>query len=134
MAVQSALPALKKAGPGSSIVLISSIAARKGFPMHASIAMAKGAVEGLMVSLAAELAPNIRVNAVAPSILDQSKLSAHVLGSDDSKEKMAAQHPLDKLGTPDDIASMIAFLLSDEAQWISGQVFGVDGGRSTLSS
>lgn len=133
LAVQGALPALKKGGSGSSVVLISSIAASRGFPMHASISMAKGAVEGLTVALAAELAPTIRVNAIAPSLLENSKLSASVLGNDDSREKMASQHPLGRLGQPEDIAAMAAFLLSKEAGWISGQIIGVDGGKSNLS-
>lgn len=133
LAVQGALPALKKGGSGSSVVLISSIAASRGFPMHASISMAKGAVEGLTVALAAELAPTIRVNAIAPSLLENSKLSASILGNDDSREKMASQHPLGRLGQPEDIAAMAAFLLSKEAGWISGQIIGVDGGKSNLS-
>lgn len=133
LAVQGALPALKKGGSGSSVVLISSIAASRGFPMHASISMAKGAVEGLTVALAAELAPTIRVNAIAPSLLENSKLSASVLGNEDSRDKMASQHPLGRLGQPEDIAAMAAFLLSKEAGWISGQIIGVDGGKSNLS-
>lgn len=133
LAVQGALPALKKGGSGSSVVLISSIAASRGFPMHASISMAKGAVEGLTVALAAELAPTIRVNAIAPSLLENSKLSASVLGNEDSRDKMARQHPLGRLGQPEDIAAMAAFLLSKEAGWISGQIIGVDGGKSNLS-
>lgn len=133
LAIQGAIPALKKGGAGSSVVLISSIAASRGFPMHASIALAKGAVEGLTVALAAELAPIIRVNAIAPSLLENSKLSASILGNEDSREKMALQHPLGRLGQPEDIAAMAAFLLSKEADWISGQIIGVDGGKSTLS-
>lgn len=133
LAVQGALPALKKGGSGSSVVLISSIAASRGFPMHASISMAKGAVEGLTVALAAELAPTIRVNAIAPSLLENSKLSTSVLGNEDSRDKMASQHPLGRLGQPEDIAAMAAFLLSKEAGWISGQIIGVDGGKSNLS-
>lgn len=111
LAVQGALPALKKGGTGASIVLISSVAASRGFPMHASISMAKGAVEGLTVALAAELAPTIRVNAIAPSLLENSKLSASILGNEDSREKMASQHPLGRLGQPEDIAAMAAFLI-----------------------
>jgi NAD(P)-dependent dehydrogenase (short-subunit alcohol dehydrogenase family) len=133
LAVQGALPALKKGGSGSSVVLISSVAASRGFPMHASISMAKGAVEGLTVALAAELAPTIRVNAIAPSLLENSKLSATILGNEDSREKMASQHPLGRLGQPEDIAAMATFLLSKEAGWISGQIIGVDGGKSNLS-
>lgn len=132
LAVQGALGALRKGGPGSSVVLISSIAAKKGYPMHASISMSKGAVEGLTVALAAELAPNTRVNAIAPSLLDGSQLSAPVINSDEAREKIGAMHPLGRVGRPEDIADMAAFLLSDEAGWISGQIIGVDGGHSSL--
>jgi len=132
LAVQSALPALKKGGAGSSIVLYSSVAARQGFTMHGSIGMAKGAVEGLMVSLAAELAPGIRVNAVAPSLLDESTLSAEILKNPDTRESISSYHALHRLGTPRDIAAMTVFLLSSEASWITGQVMGVDGGRSVI--
>ena len=132
LAVQAALPALKKGGPDSSIVLYSSIAARHGFFLHGSIGMAKGAVEGLMVSFAAELAPGIRVNAVAPSLLDQSPLSAGILENPDTRESISSYHPLQRLGTPRDIAAMTVFLLSSEASWITGQVMVVDGGRSVI--
>ena len=133
LAVQAALSALKKGGPNSSIVLYSSIAAHRGFSLHGSIGTAKGAVEGLMVSLAAELAPGIRVNAVAPSLLDESPLSAGILENPATRENISSYHPLQRLGTPHDIAAMTVFLLSPEASWITGQVLGVDGGRSTIS-
>ncbi len=132
MAVQASLSALKKGGPGSSVVLYSSVAARQGFTMHGSIGMVKGAVEGLMVSLAAELAPGIRVNAVAPSLLDESTLSAEILKNPDTRESIASYHALQRLGTPGDIAAMTVFLLSSEASWITGQVMAVDGGRSVI--
>ena len=129
-AIQVALPAMKKAG-SASVVLYSSIAAIQGFALHASIGMAKAAVTGLTISLAAELAPKIRVNAIAPS-LTQTPLGDKVASSEQMQTVIAGMHPLPRLGTPDDIASLTAFLLSDESSWITGQIFSVDGGRSTL--
>ena len=133
LAVQASLSALKKGGPGASVVLYSSVAARRGFSLHASVGMAKAAVEGLTVSLAAELAPGIRVNAVAPSLLDDSRLSADILANPAARENISKNHPLQRLGNTADIAAMTVFLLSPEASWITGQVMGVDGGRSTIT-
>ena len=130
LAVQTALPALKKSGNGS-VVFYSSIAANQGFGMHASIAMAKGAVSSLTLSLAAELAPAIRVNAIAPS-LTQTPLSQSLWQNEATAQSIAGLHPIPRLGTSDDMAQLTAFLLSDESRWITGQVIGVDGGRSTL--
>jgi len=93
--------------------------------------MAKGAIEGLTRSLAAELAPGIRVNAIAPSLTD-TPLAGRLLSSDDRRQSSAQRHPLKRVGNPSDIASMAAFLLSDDAGWITGQVIGVDGGMSSL--
>jgi len=132
LAVQTALPALKKGGQDASVVLYSSIAARHGFSLHTSIGMAKAAVEGLVVSLAAELSPGIRVNAVAPSLLDGSRLSQGMLENPSTREAIIRNHPLQRLGKPQDIAAMTVFLLSPEASWITGQVLGVDGGRSVI--
>ncbi len=131
LAVQAALPALKKAPSGASVVLISSIAARQGFAFHASVAMAKGAVEGLTVSLAAELAPKIRVNVVAPS-LTRTPLAAGLLANERSALNIAALHPMQRLGAPGDVAALVSFLLSEESSWMTGQIIGLDGGRSTL--
>ncbi len=129
-AVQAALPALV-AGQGS-VVLFSSVAARRGFPNHAAIGAAKAAVEGLAVSLAAELAPKVRVNVLAPS-LTKTQLAEPLTRSPQMTEAIARQHPLARLGEPEDAASLADFLLSDTAGWITGQVIGVDGGRGALA-
>jgi NAD(P)-dependent dehydrogenase (short-subunit alcohol dehydrogenase family) len=129
--IQACLPALKAAEDGASIVLFSSVAVDQGFAAHASIAMAKGAVVGLVRSLAAELAPSIRVNAIAPSLTD-TPLGAKIAASEKMAEAVAKMHPIPRLGRADDMAAMAALLLSPEGGWISGQVIGIDGGRSTL--
>lgn len=130
LAVQSALPALKKSGD-ASVVLFSSIAAAQGFSMHASIGMAKAAVSGLTLSLAAELAPSIRVNAIAPS-LTQTPLAKGLLQNETVAQSIAALHPIPRLGVAEEMAELTAFLLSPQSSWITGQIIGVDGGRSSL--
>jgi len=130
MAVQAALPALA-AGRGG-VVLFSSVAARRGFPNHAAIGAAKAAVEGLAVSLAAELAPHVRVNVVAPS-LTRTRIAEPLTRSPQMAEAIAKQHPIPRLGEPGDAAALADFLLSEAAGWITGQVIGVDGGRGTLA-
>jgi NAD(P)-dependent dehydrogenase (short-subunit alcohol dehydrogenase family) len=131
LAVQAALPALKAGDGTGAIVLFSSVAVAQGFAAHASVSMAKGAVEGLVVALAAELAPKLRVNAVAPS-LTRTPLAAALTGNEAMASAIAQMHPLPRLGTAEDSAALAAFLLSDDAAWITGQVIGVDGGRSRL--
>lgn len=131
LAVQAAAPALRKSEQGASVVLFSSIAATQGFGFHASIGMAKGAVQGLTLALAAELAPRIRVNAIAPS-LTRTPLAAALLSNEQAAANIAALHPLPRLGTPEDVAQLAAFLLGAESSWMTGQVLGLDGGRSTL--
>ena len=132
LAVRSALKTFKRRSGTASVVLYSSVAVNQGFPFHSSIGMAKGAVAGLTVSLAAELAPKVRGNAVAPS-LTRTNLTEKILSNEKTAAGIAGQHPMQRLGTPEDIAAMTAFLLSPEAEWITGQVIGVDGGRSTLN-
>lgn len=130
-AIQAALPAMKQAEGSAGVVLFSTVAVAQGFAAHASIAMAKGAVEGLTRSLAAELAPHIRVNCIAPSLI-RTKLAASLTGNAAMAGAIAQMHALQRLGEPEDIAPLAALLVSDQASWITGQVIGVDGGRSSL--
>ena len=109
----------------------SSIAVKQGFPNHSIISPVKASLEGLTVSLAAELAPNIRVNCIAPS-LSNSKMAGRILGNTKIAEGIAKQHPLKRLGEGADSAALAKFLLSAESSWITGQIIGVDGGRSNV--
>ena len=130
-AIQANLARLRKAG-GASIVLFSTVAVQTGMGFHASIATAKGAVEGLTRSLAAELAATkIRCNAIAPSLTD-TPLAASLLSSDEKREASNKRHPIGRVGTPQDLAAVAKLLLSDEGSWITGQVLNVDGGMGRL--
>jgi NAD(P)-dependent dehydrogenase (short-subunit alcohol dehydrogenase family) len=129
--IQACLPGLKKAETPASVVLFSTVAVATGMPFHASVASAKGAIEGLTRSLAAEFAPKIRVNAIAPSLTDTDL--AKSLLSDENKRKAAAdRHPLKRFGQPTDIAAIATFLLDSASSWITGQVLSVDGGLGPL--
>jgi NAD(P)-dependent dehydrogenase (short-subunit alcohol dehydrogenase family) len=128
--LQYALPNLRKS-PNASIVLFSTVAAKIGMPFHSSIASAKGAIEGLTRSLAAEFAPSIRVNAIAPS-LTSTRLSEKLLNTVEKMEASNKRHPLNKYGKPQDLAEAACFLLSEKSSWITGQVLAVDGGLSSL--
>jgi 3-oxoacyl-[acyl-carrier protein] reductase len=128
--IQAALPALKKGS--ASVVLISSVAAQKGLSYHASIASSKAALEGLSRSLAAEYAPAIRFNVVAPSITD-TPLANKLLNTEDKKVLSGKRHPLARIGNTSDIADSILFLLSNKSSWVTGQTLAVDGGMSTLN-
>ncbi len=118
---------LKQLTEGASIVMFSSVAARKGFIYHSSIASAKGAVEGFVKSFAQEMAPKIRINAIAPS-LTETPLSTFLTSDPKKRELSIKKHPLGRLGTPQDMAYMAEYLLSDKSSFITGQVIGVDGG------
>ncbi|MBT8233753.1 MAG: SDR family oxidoreductase [Saprospiraceae bacterium] len=120
-----------KRGESPSVVLFSTVAVNQGMPFHSSIAVAKAGVEALTKSLAAELAPTIRINCIAPSITDTS-LSAGILRSDKQRDSLSQKHPLKKILTPEEIAATALFLLSDKSSGITGQVIGVDAGLSTL--
>ncbi len=128
--VQQVLSKLKKSS-GSSVVFFSTVAVGQGMAYHASVSMAKGALEGLARSLAAELAPSVRVNVIAPSLTD-TPLASRLLNSEERKEASAQRHPLKRVGNASDIAAMAGFLLSEDASWITGQVIGVDGGMGAL--
>lgn len=126
------LPNLKESS-SASITLFSTVAVQKGMHFHSSIAGAKGAVEGLTRALAAELAPKIRVNCIAPSLTD-TPLAEKLLRNEKQREGAEQRHPLKSIGEASDIAHMAHFLLSDKAQWISGQIINIDGGMSSLSN
>ena len=115
-----------------SIVLFSTVAVKQGFPNHSIVSSAKGAIEGLTLALAAEFAPNVRVNCIAPS-LTNSKISNFLLKNEKMAESIAKMHPMKRIGQGNDSASVAKFLLSNESSWVTGQIFGVDGGRSSVA-
>lgn len=129
--VQALVPKLKKS-ENPSLVFFSSVAAKLGMPFHTSVAAAKAAVEGFAKALAAEYAPQFRVNVVAPS-LTNTGLAGKILSSEDKKSKMDARHPLKRIGEPADIANVVVFLLSEKSSWMTGQIIGMDGGLSAIN-
>lgn len=129
--IQKYLPNLKNAPGGGSIVLISTVAVSQGMPFHASISMAKGAIEGLAIALAAELAPSVRVNVVAPS-LTKTPLAGKLLNSPEKLDAGDKRHPLRRTGDAADIANGIQFLLTEKSAWVTGQVLHIDGGLSSV--
>ncbi|MDG2013741.1 MAG: SDR family NAD(P)-dependent oxidoreductase [Pirellulaceae bacterium] len=128
--IQAALKPLKASGQGS-VLLFSTVAATQGMSFHASIAASKGAIEGLTRSLAAELAPLVRVNALAPS-LTETPLSERLVSNDEKRKAAGDRHALKRIGQPADFAELGQLLLTEAGSWITGQVIGVDGGLSTL--
>ncbi|TPN89166.1 SDR family NAD(P)-dependent oxidoreductase [Aquimarina algicola] len=129
--IHDLLPKLKNSDQ-ASLVFFSTVAVKVGMPFHTSIAAAKGAIEGFAKALAAEYAPQFRVNVIAPSLTD-TPLAKRLLGNDKKKELMNNRHPMKRVGQAEDIANIAKFLLSDDSSWITGQVIGVDGGMSTLN-
>ena len=117
----------------ASVIFISSVAAQLGMPYHASISICKSAIEGLTRSLAAEWAPKIRVNCIAPSLIN-TKMSARLLRTDKQIEQIKNRHPLKRHGNVDDISGAIEFLLSAKSSWMTGQILKIDGGMSTLKA
>jgi len=128
--IQHYLPSLKK-GTDPNILLFSTVAAKLGMPFHASVAAAKSAVEGLTKSLGAELAPSIRVNAIAPTVTDTT-LASKLLRNERMIENITERHPLKKYLHPKEVADMASFLISDKATSISGQIFELDCGIVTF--
>ncbi|MCB1063221.1 MAG: SDR family oxidoreductase [Verrucomicrobiae bacterium] len=128
--LRSSLPALKRAD-SAGILFFSTVAVSTGMPFHTSIAAAKGAVEAFARSLAAELAPKIRVNVIAPS-LTQTPLAGNLLNSDEKVEASQKRHPLRQVGDPADFAAAVEFFLSDHAKFMTGQVIPIDGGLSSI--
>jgi NAD(P)-dependent dehydrogenase (short-subunit alcohol dehydrogenase family) len=129
--IQYILPKLKRAN-GASVVLFSTVAVKMGMPFHASIAASKGAIEGLAKSLAAEYAASkIIFNVIAPSLTD-TPLASMLLSTDEKKEASNKRHPLQRIGSPHEISSLVSFLLSEDASWITGQIIGIDGGMGSL--
>ena len=129
-AIQKYLPILKN-GNQPSMLLFSTVAAKMGMPFHASVAAAKSGVEGLVKSLAAELAPSVRVNAIAPTVTD-TELASKLLRNEKMIENMTERHPLKKFLNPDEVADMAVFLTSNKAASISGQIFQMDCGIVSL--
>ncbi len=128
--IQLAASKLKNAD-NASILLFSTVAVQTGLPFHSQVSASKGAIEGLTKALAAEYAPKIRVNCIAPSLTD-TPLAASLLNSEQKREANAQRHPLKRIGSTNDIVNMAEFLLSEKASWITGQIMHVDGGISSV--
>ena len=127
--IKSNLPSLTK--NNGSILLFSTVAVQQGFTNHSIVSSSKGAIEGLTLSLAAEFAPKIRVNCIAPSLTD-SKMSQKMISNEAIKKAIENMHPIPKIGQGEDFGDLSSFLLSEKNSWITGQIFHIDGGRSTL--
>ncbi|MBU2018150.1 MAG: SDR family oxidoreductase [Bacteroidetes bacterium] len=128
--IQAVLPRLKNS-ENATITLFSTVAVQTGLPFHSQVSASKGAIEGLTRALAAEFAPKIRVNCIAPSLTD-TPLADALLNSDQKKESNAQRHPMKRVGSADDMVHMVDFLISEKASWITGQILKVDGGFSSL--
>ena len=131
--LQAVLGRLQNSEVPASVVFFSTVAVQTGMPFHSSVATAKGALEGLSRSLAAELAPKIRFNVIAPSLID-TPLAEKFLNNDTKKSNAAARHPLQRVGSPEEIAQITEFLLSNSSSWITAQTLTVDGGIGSIKS
>ena len=128
--IKSLYSKLRK-GKDPSVVLFSTVAVQTGFPYHLQVGISKGAVEGMVRALAAEFAPRIRVNAIAPSLTD-TPLAGKMLSTEEKKKANGDRHPLGRVGEPKDIAAVAEFLVSDRSSWVTGQIMHVDGGMSSI--
>ena len=131
--LKSVLELLLASTEASSVVFYSTVAVQTGMPFHSSISASKGAIEGLTRSLAAEFAPKIRVNAIAPSIVD-TPLASKFLNNDVKMEKANERHPLGRIGTAKELADVTAFLLGDQSSWMTGRILQIDGGIGNLKT
>ena len=131
--LQAVLGRLQNSEVPASVVFFSTVAVQTGMPFHSSVATAKGALEGLSRSLAAELAPKIRFNVLAPSLVN-TPLAEKFLNNDTKKSNAEARHPLQRIGNPEEIARMVAFLLGDQSSWMTAQTITIDGGIGSIKS
>lgn len=131
--LQSVLGNLQNSEFPSSVVFFSTVAVRTGMPFHSSVAAAKGAIEGLAKSLAAEFAPKIRFNVIAPSLVD-TPMAEKFLNNETKKNNAASRHPLQRVGKADEIAKMAQFLIDDNSSWITAQTITIDGGIGSIKS
>lgn len=128
--LQAAHTALKRSST-ASVVLFSTVAVQRGFTFHSAVSASKGAIEGLVRALSAEWAPEIRINAIAPSITD-TPLASSLLNTPEKREANAGRHPLKRIGNPDDIANAVVYLLSSTSSWMTGEILHVDGGMHAI--
>ena len=131
--LQAVLGRLQNSEVPASVVFFSTVAVQTGMPFHSSVATAKGALEGLSRSLAAELAPKIRFNVLAPSLVN-TPLAEKFLNNDTKKSNADARHPLQRIGSPEEIARMVAFLLGDQSSWMTAQTITIDGGIGSIKN
>ena len=130
--LQKVLPKIQ-AAENASIVMFSTVAVKVGMPFHSSVSSSKGAIEGLTRALAAEFAPKIRVNAIAPSILE-TPMSEKFLNSETKLDNAKNRHPLKEIGSADDVSEVVKFLLEDNSKWMTGQIISIDGGMSSVKT
>lgn len=128
--LQTILKQLKKSSH-ASVVFFSTVAVQQGMPFHSSVAASKGALEGMTRALAAELAPKVRVNCIAPSVTD-TPLASRILSSDEKKKLSGERHALNRVGTAEEVAKLAFYLLSNNSSWMTGQIIGIDGGMSAI--